>query len=48
MMHTDGTDTGSSENTASHSRQTVSIDKHSNGHNDQEYGIIYYLQGGDM
>ncbi|MFZ1559363.1 MAG: hypothetical protein WAT37_05520 [Saprospiraceae bacterium] len=31
--------TGSTGNTASYSRQTVSTSKHSSEHNDQEYGI---------
>ena len=40
-------DTGSTGNTASHSRHPRAHAQ-SRRHNDQEYDIIYYLQGGDM
>ncbi|MBK9563661.1 MAG: hypothetical protein IPO37_00205 [Saprospiraceae bacterium] len=39
--------TGSTGNTASHSRHPRAPAQ-SRRHNDQEYDIIYYLQGGDM
>ncbi|MBL0027517.1 MAG: hypothetical protein IPO98_22235 [Saprospiraceae bacterium] len=39
--------TGSTGNTASHSRHP-GAPAQSRRHNDQEYDIIYYLQGGDM
>ncbi len=39
--------TGSTGNTASHSRHPGALAQ-SRKHNDQEYDIIYYLQGGDM
>ena len=39
--------TGSTGNTASHSRHPR-VPAQSRRHNDQEYDIIYYLQGGDM
>jgi hypothetical protein len=39
--------TGSTGNTASHSRHPGALAQ-SRRHNDQEYDIIYYLQGGDM
>ena len=39
--------TGSTGNTASHSRQPRAPSQRRR-HNDQEYDIIYYLQGGDM
>jgi len=40
-------DTESTGNTASHSRHPRAP-KQRRRHNDQEYDIIYYLQGGDM
>ncbi|MBP6236538.1 MAG: hypothetical protein KA536_10365 [Saprospiraceae bacterium] len=39
--------TGSTGNTASHSRHRRAFAQNRR-HNDQEYDIIYYLQGGDM
>ena len=39
--------TGSTGNTASHSRRPGAPAQRRR-HNDQEYDIIYYLQGGDM
>ena len=39
--------TGSTGNTASQSRHPRAFAQ-SRRHNDQEYDIIYYLQGGDM